>query len=143
MNNTNGFLISDDKELLQIDSVTELLHTTHWARNRSESIILESIKNSICFGVYFENKQIGFARCVTDYCTVYWLCDVIIDEKYRGQGLGKALIHHIVEHKDLKSLMGILSSRDAKGLYEKYGFKLSTNGFMLKSKPRISKKKQQ
>lgn len=93
------------------------------------------MEHSLCFGVYVEGTQIGFARCVTDYATVYWVCDVIVDPEYRGLGIGKALIAYIVDHQELKPLMGILSTKDAKGLYSQYGFRLSTNGFMLKSMP--------
>jgi GNAT superfamily N-acetyltransferase len=85
--------------------------------------IKKSIENSLCFGMYADSTQIGFARCVTDFATIYWLCDVIVDDRYRGQGLGNALIRFITERDTLKPLTGILATRDAHGLYEKYGFK--------------------
>lgn len=132
--NYEQYLISDNIELLQLDKVTELLRSTYWAKNRSDDTIVKSIENSINVGVYFNGLQIGFARCVTDYFTVYWLCDVIIDEKYRKKGIGHALVEFITEHKKLKPLMGILSTKHSKELYAGYGFRLSTNGFMIKSR---------
>ena len=126
------YLFSDNKKLLQLEKIVSLLHETYWAKNRKIEIIKKSIDTSLCFGVYCNDLQIGFARCVSDYSTVYWLCDVIIDSKYRGIGLGIKLIECIVEHNELKGLMGILGTRDSKGLYSKYGFKLSTNSFMIK-----------
>lgn len=128
----NGFLISDDKTKIQIDRVCKLLNTSYWAKDRPSDTIEKSLMNSICFGVYENNRQVGFARCVTDYATVYWLADVIIDNDYRGLGLGKALVHAITNHQQLKGCFGILRTGDAHGLYEKYGFNLVNDKFMHK-----------
>jgi len=116
------FLISDDKELLQIEKIHDLLSRTYWAKDREIGIIKHAIENSLCFGVYSEGRQVGFARCVTDYATIYWLADVVIDEEYRGRGLGKALIGFICGYEQLSVLRGILFTDDAHGLYERYGF---------------------
>jgi GNAT superfamily N-acetyltransferase len=89
------YKISTDKELISVDRVAELLHQTYWAHHRSKEIIKVSIKNSLCFGVYHHEKMVGFARVVTDYATMYWLCDVVIDPEHRGKGLGKQLIEQI------------------------------------------------
>ena len=67
---------------------------------------------------------------VTDMATMYWLCDVFIDEKYRGKGLGKKLIKYIVESDNFKGLFGILGTRDAHGLYENFGFEREPETFM-------------
>ena len=98
-------------------------HSCYWANQRSKETIEKSIQNSISVGVYYKEKMIGFARVVTDYATMYWLCDVIIDEGYRGNGLGKELVKFITELEELQGMFGILATRDAHGLYEKYGFK--------------------
>ncbi|GHS99323.1 N-acetyltransferase [Synergistales bacterium] len=127
-----GFLISDDKSKIQIDRICELLSTTYWAEDRKKEAIEKSIENSMCFGVYADKRQIGFARCVTDYATMFWLADVIIDEKYRKLGIGKALIKFIVEHNLLQSLFGILGTRDAHSLYAQYGFQTFDGRFMRK-----------
>ena len=118
----NGFIISDDKRMLQADRVKEMLSTSYWAKNRSVETINKAIENSICFGAYINGNQVGFARCVTDYSTMYWLCDVIIDSDYRGLGLGKAIMSAITEYDELKPLFGILATSDAQGLYSQFGF---------------------
>lgn len=115
-------LISDDKSLLQIERICALLKTSYWAGERSRETIARSIEHSLCFGVYQNGEQVGFARCVTDYATMFWLADVILDERVRGQGLGKALVDFIVSHEQLQGLVGTLATRDAQGLYQRFGF---------------------
>lgn len=130
--NFKGFLISDDRTKIQLDRVCQLLSSSYWAKNRPRDIIEKSITNSVCFGVYLEDTQIGFARCVTDFATVYWLADVVIDQDYRKLGLGKVLVEAVVKHEQLKGCFGILATGDAHGLYEKYGFTLIEGRFMRK-----------
>ena len=127
------YKISNNKDLISIDRVCDLLSKSYWANKRSKERIEESIKNSICIGIYDKEKMIGFARVVTDYATMYWLCDVIIDEEYRGNGLGKKLIECITEMEELKGMFGILATRDAHGLYEKYGFKKEPEKYMRRN----------
>lgn len=115
-------LISDDKNLLQIDRICALLKTSYWAGERERETIARSIEHSLCFGVYQNGEQVGFARCVTDYATIFWLADVILDERVRGQGLGKALVDMILGHELLQGLVGTLATRDAQGLYQRFGF---------------------
>ncbi|WP_441874589.1 GNAT family N-acetyltransferase [Paenibacillus sp. 2TAB26] len=91
-------------------------------------MIKKSINNSVCFGVYDGDKQVGFARVVTDFATMYYLCDVYIDEEYRGAGLGKKLVEVITEQ--FEGMMGLLGTLDGHGLYEKYGFMKNTERFM-------------
>ena len=128
------FYISKDKNKIQFTRVSELLSTTYWANNRSEDKIRKSIENSICYGAYLKenNKQIGFARVVTDYATVYYICDVIVDENYRGKSIGKALMEAIVNDSQLQDMKGMLITEDAHGLYEQYGFSKDENIFMCK-----------
>ena len=115
-------LISDDKNLLQIDRICALLKTSYWAGERERETIARSIEHSLCFGVYQNGEQVGFARCVTDYATMFWLADVILDERVRGQGLGKAMVDMILAHELLQGLVGTLATRDAQGLYQRFGF---------------------
>ncbi len=112
------YRFSDNKNLISKDKVCELLKTTYWANNRKSEITKKAIENSICIGIYLDKEMIGFARIVTDYATMYWLCDVIIEEKHRKKGLGKKLIESI--------------TGDAHGLYEKYGFKKVGEKYMRK-----------
>ena len=116
------YQISDDPALLQVDAIHAMLKKSYWANDRSRETIARSIAHSLCFGVYKAGEQIGFARCVTDYATTFLLADVIIDERYRGRGLGKELVPFILSHELLQGLTGTLATRDAHGLYARYGF---------------------
>lgn len=127
------YRISNDKSLLSIERIKELLSKSYWANDRSAEVIEKAINNSDCYGVYKEKKLVGFARVVTDYATVYWLCDVIVDEKHRGNELGKNLVKRIVESSDYKDLRGVLATKDAHGLYEQFGFGKAAEGrFMMR-----------
>lgn len=129
----DGYTISDDRNLLQIERVQDLFSRSYWAAERPLDTIARSIEHSICYGVYHDGAQVGFARAVTDYATVFWLCDVIIDNNHCGRGLGKALVAAIVEDPRLAGLTGILGTRDAHSLYERFGFARDTEGrFMRK-----------
>lgn len=116
------FLISDNPALLQADAIYAMLHKSYWANERTRETILRSIAHSLCFGAYHEGEQVGFARCITDYATSFLLADVIIDERFRGQGLGKAMVSAILAHEALQGLTGTLATRDAHTLYERFGF---------------------
>lgn len=117
------FRISTNKSQLDISVISNwLIKESYWATNRSIETIKLSIENSLCFGVYEKQKQIGFARIVTDYATFAWLCDVFILDDYKGKGLGKWLIETITTQPLLKNMrLFILATRDAHGLYERYG----------------------
>ncbi len=92
----SSIIISDDKSKFPLEQAIELLHTTYWAETRDPEVIIKSIENSIVFGVYDKDSLIGMARVVTDFATTFYLADVVIDEKYRGNGIGKKLISTIV-----------------------------------------------
>ena len=122
--------ISTNREQLDVDLIhTFLSERSYWAQGRSRETVIQSISNSLCFGVYdAANKQLGFARVVTDYAVLGWVMDVFILEEHRGKGLGKLLIKTITEHPDLKNLKKIgLATSDAHGLYEQYGFSRMPN----------------
>ena len=100
-----------------------LSRESYWARGRSKELVKKSMDNSLCFGVYQEDRQIGFGRVATDFVVFAWLMDLFIDPEYRGKGLGKLLIEEILNHPDLQSVNGIgLRTEDAQDLYSKYGF---------------------
>lgn len=124
--------ISKDKSLLQPDRIFQMLGKSYWANHRPQEVIRKSMENSVCFGVYCNGLQVGFARVITDFATTYYLCDVIIDEEYRGHGLGKMMIDTIVNDEELKPLYAMLVTKDAHGLYEHYGFLRDGNKFMSK-----------
>jgi len=118
------FCISTDKTRLSIDAIHRFLSKSYWAENRPVEVIEKSIQHSICYGLYRDAEQAGFARVVTDYATFYWLCDVFIDESCRGQDLGKWLVACVVGTPELRGLRGFLATRDAHGLYEQFGFQV-------------------
>lgn len=119
-----AFTISDDKDRLEIDVIHRFLSVdSYWANNRTWEQTQTAINNSICFGVYFESDQIGFARVVSDLATFAYLGDVFILDVYRGRALSKWLLETILAHPDLQGLRRwILATRDAHGLYEQFGF---------------------
>jgi N-acetylglutamate synthase-like GNAT family acetyltransferase len=118
------YQISEDRSRLNQEWIHEVLRHSYWAEAIPWATLEKSIEHSMCFGVYATTgEQIGFARVITDKATFAYLCDVIIDEKMRGQGIGKALMQYVFAHEDLQGLRRFtLATRDAHGLYEKYGF---------------------
>src|SRR5215471_8344841 len=118
------YLISTDKRRLDLSAIHGFLTTSYWAADIPLEIVKRSIENSLAFGVYKHDKQVGFARVITDYATFAYIGDVFILEEYRGQGLSKWLMQVIADHTELQGLRRwILITRDAHGLYRKTGFR--------------------
>jgi N-acetylglutamate synthase-like GNAT family acetyltransferase len=118
-----SYAISDDPALLDLDAVHGFLVRSYWAKAIPRELAERSIRNSLCFGVYFDRKQIGFARVITDKATFAYLCDVFIAEEHRGRGLSKALVTAIKAHPELQGLRRwMLVTIDAQGLYEQFEF---------------------
>src|SRR3954469_14713117 len=89
----NGFIFSDDKNRIDAAAVHHYLSTqSYWAQEIPLELVVKSITNSLCFGIYKEARQIGFARWITDYATFGYLADVYVEEEFRGQGLSKKLM---------------------------------------------------
>ena len=132
------YRISTEKEELNLQVIYDFLAGSYWAASRPKEVIDLSIKNSLCFGLYHESRQVGFARVVTDYATFYWLCDVFVRAEARGAGLGKWLMDCVTNYPPLVNLRGILATRDAHGLYEKYGFAVPDDPARIMIKPRLS-----
>lgn len=132
-------IISDDKSKIDIEEVVDFLQNrSYWAKGRNKERIIASIKNSHCYGVYSENRTIGFARVITDYSTFSYLCDLYINENFRGNGYGKILVETIVNDPTVADVKYItLFTKDAHKLYEKYGFDYFENP---KKVMKISKK---
>jgi len=96
---------------------------------------VRSIENSLCFGAYCGSKQVAFARVVTDGCTFSYLCDVFVDEEYRGKGISKALMAYVMDHPDLQSYRRFtLATKDAHELYRKFGFRDAEQGRFMEIK---------
>lgn len=129
-----NYRIVEGADKIDVQGVERLLRTTYWAENRPLETIEKSMHNSACFGVVTEDgKLVGFARVISDYATSYYLCDVVVDEKCRGLGLGKALVSHIASSPDFSGLRGILITRDAHGLYTKFGFEVLNDRVMVRA----------
>ena len=118
------FSISTDPKQLDITVIHKYLSTdSYWAQGRTVDTVQRSIENSLNFGLYKGEQQIGFARIVTDYATFAWLADVFVLETYRGRGLGKWLVEVILSHPDLQKFRRwVLATKDAHELYRQFGF---------------------
>jgi GNAT superfamily N-acetyltransferase len=118
------FLYSSDKEKLDVNYIHHYLSLeSYWAKNIPREIVQKSIDGSLCFGVYYQEKQIGFARVITDYATFGYLADVFIDKHYRGKGLSKELMKFIMKQSVIKKLRRfMLATLDAHSLYTQFGF---------------------
>jgi GNAT superfamily N-acetyltransferase len=122
------FEISTDPARLDVDLIHRFLSGSYWAAGRSREVVEQSIRHSLCFGVYGEDGQVGFARVITDRAVFAYLADVFILPEHRGQGLSKALVRTILAHPDLQGLMVfLLRTRDAQGLYAQFGFQPIAN----------------
>ncbi|RYG10236.1 MAG: N-acetyltransferase [Chitinophagaceae bacterium] len=121
----NDFIFSDDPNLVDVVAVHRYLsEESYWAKNIPFDTVKKSIANSLCFGIYKDTKQVGFARWVTDKATFAYLCDVYVETAYRGLGLSKKLMSLMMFHPDLQGLRTYtLGTLDAHGLYTQYGFK--------------------
>ncbi len=122
--NKDDYFISTDPFLLELDVIHNYLsEESYWAKNIPRDVVEKSISNSLCFGIYHHNKQIGFARLITDKSTLAYLADVFIIPEYRGKGLSKWLIQVIHAHPELQGLRRwLLGTRDAHNLYEQLGW---------------------
>ena len=129
------FRIINDPDKIKSEEVLRLLKMTYWANNRTMEQIEESMASSFCYGLFLaeEKRLVGFARVISDLATTYYLCDVIIDPEYQHQGFGKALVSHIVSLPQYRKLRGILLTKDAHGLYEKFGFETVKDRAMVKT----------
>lgn len=120
----NGYTISTDKTRLDIAGIHAFLRKSYWASGIPREVVARSIENALCFGVYHDGRQIGFARVISDYATFAYLGDVFILASHRGRGLAKWLLACIRSHPDLQGLRRwMLATRDAHSLYARVGFK--------------------
>lgn len=117
------FMVTTDRSRLDLNVIHEFLASSYWAAGIPREVFLRSVENSLCFGVFENAKQVGFARVITDYATYAYLADVFILESHRGLGLSKFLMECIIAHPQLQGLRRwTLATRDAHGLYAKFGF---------------------
>jgi len=119
----NKYQISTDNNQLNISKIHDYLsNDSYWAKDRTLEQVTASIENSLCFGVYYNNEQVAFARVVTDTVSIAYLLDVFVFENHQNKGVSKLLLDAIFIHQDLQMVNWLLRTSDAQGLYEKYGF---------------------
>jgi len=117
------FVISTDRARLDLDAVHQYISTSYWANGMPRAVLERAVENSLIFGIYHGERLVGFARVITDRATYAYLSDVFVIEAFRGRGLSKWLMECILAHPDLQGLRRFaLFTRDAQGLYERYGF---------------------
>jgi GNAT superfamily N-acetyltransferase len=117
------FVITTDKTRLQPEAIHAFLSDAYWAKGISLQQVKQAIANSICFGLLHQDKQIGFARVITDQVSLGYLCDVYVEQAYRGQGLGKWMVETVFSNQEFKNFRRwLLATRDAHSLYTQAGF---------------------
>jgi len=121
----DDFCISTAKEKLDLKAVHQFLSTqSYWSKNIPFERVAKAAANSLTFGLYRKDKQVGYARIISDYSTMAYLADVYVLPEFRGQGLSKWLMQTIQSHPELQGLRRwILATADAHGLYRQYGWK--------------------
>jgi GNAT superfamily N-acetyltransferase len=119
-----GFKLSTEMSLLDLDFIYRFLtEESYWGKGLPRNKFEISIKESICFGVYLDEKQIGFARIISDKSTFAYLAEIFIDKDYRGLGLSKWLLQYIVNHPYFEGIRRfLLATADAHQLYHKFDF---------------------
>jgi len=116
--------VSTDKKKLDVPFIQHFLKDIYWAAGRTIEEVQKTIDSSICFGIYLDDKQIGFARVITDYVVFAYVMDVFITEEHRGKGYSSILISAMMNEPVLKDVkIWRLATADAHFLYEKFGFK--------------------
>ncbi len=116
--------ITTDPARLDLEFIVRSLQSTYWAEGRPREVIIESFRASLGFGIHVAGtgEQVGFARVVTDGVTFSWLCDVFVAPTHRKAGLGKRLVSEVLAHPKVQATRVHLGTRDAHGLYERFGF---------------------
>ncbi len=128
-----NFLISTDPALLDVDAIHAFLSRSYWAEGIAKPVVARAMEHSLCFGLYQDQTQIGFARVITDRTAFAYLCDVYILEAHRGNGLATWLMACVIAHPDLQGVRRFcLFTKDAHKLYERFGFTpmLNTDRYM-------------
>jgi GNAT superfamily N-acetyltransferase len=116
-------VVTTDRSRLDLDVIHGFLTTSYWARGIPRETVVRSMEHSLCFGAFDGDRQVGFARVISDRATFAYVCDVFALESHRGRGVGKSLMAAIMAHPELQGLRRwMLSTRDAHGLYRQFGF---------------------
>jgi GNAT superfamily N-acetyltransferase len=116
------FTITDDRSKIQAEAVAGLLAKTYWGHKRPRKVVEKLIPNSLCFSLLRNGTQVGFARIVTDFTVFSWLSDLVINDHYRGKGLGRWFLDCILNHPKIAGTQFVLQTTHGHALYEKFGF---------------------
>ena len=120
----NGeYVLTDENRRMDMDAICRLLAGTYWAGHRPRARTERACQHSVCFGLFHQGRQVGFARAVSDQATFTYLCDLVIAAEHRRRGLGKWMLRTLLEHPQLQTTTYALRTRDAQGLYAPFGFK--------------------
>jgi GNAT superfamily N-acetyltransferase len=118
------YTITTDAARFDVDRVWRWLRGTDWAAGIPRAVVERSIRGALCFGIFEGDQQLGIARVITDRATFAYLADVYVDDSARKRGLAKRLLSAIIDHRELRGLRRwMLATRDAHGLYAKFGFR--------------------
>jgi GNAT superfamily N-acetyltransferase len=118
------YVVSTDSTRLDLAAVHRYLAASYWSPGLPLDVLTRAVAGSLCFGLYRGAEQVGFARVITDRATFAYLCDVYVLDAHRGRGLGRWLLEVVVVHPALQGLRRfVLVTRDAHGLYERFGFR--------------------
>ncbi|MBK7227330.1 MAG: GNAT family N-acetyltransferase [Ignavibacteriales bacterium] len=125
----DDYCISTNREKLDVNAIHNFLSTqSYWCQNIPVETVIKSIDNSLNFGLYYEDQQIGFARIISDFSTMAYLADVYVLPEHRGKGLSKWMMQVIMSHPELHGLRRwMLLTADAHGLYKQFGWKEIAN----------------
>ena len=119
----DAFTVSCDPAKLDRAVILQFLASSYWAKGIPAATIEKSLEHSLCFALLDGDRQVGFARVMSDRATFAYLADVFVLPGYRGRGLAKWLVECVLSHPDLQGLRRwMLATRDAHGLYERCGF---------------------
>ena len=128
----DDYVISTDRSRLDLDVIHRFISSSYWAPGRSRERVVRAIENSMPFGLYHGDEQVGFARVITDYVVLAFLSDVFVLENHRGKGLGTWLVDVVTSQPELQSVRRwLLGTRDAHWLYRQFGFEEPKPGRLM------------
>ncbi len=114
--------MTDEPSRMDMDAICRLLADTYWAAHRPRAHTECACQHSVCFGLFHQGRQVGFARAISDHATFTYICDVVLAAEHRGRGLGRWMLRTLLDHPQLQTSTYALRTRDASGLYAAFGF---------------------
>jgi GNAT superfamily N-acetyltransferase len=118
------FEVDTSQDRLDIALIHDFLsRCSGWARGIPRDVLERAMAHSLCFGLYRDGAQVGFARIVTDEATFAYVADVFVVAEARNAGLGQWLVETILNHPPLRRLRRwLLVTTNAAPLYRRCGF---------------------